>query len=411
METIYRCCAGLDVHKETVEVNVRRLDDKGRLHSETRQFRTFTKALLEMSDWLAEEGVTHVAMESTGVYWKPIFNILDGCFEVLLVNARHVKNVPGRKTDVNDCQWIGQLLQHGLLRGSFVPSRELRELRDLTRHRTQLVAEKTRVSNRFHKVLEDANIKLGSVATDILGKSGRAMLKDLISGKDDPEQLAEHARGRLKNKKAELQLALQGHVSKHHRFMLKLLWDQLMEVEKLIARVEERIDEQMRPFEEAVELMCEVPGIDRQVAHTIIAEMGVDMSQFPTHRHLASWAGMCPGNNESAGKRKSGKTTKGSKWLRKALVQAAWASSHTKDTYFSAQYSRLARRRGRKKALVAVGHSILVAVYYILKKHECYKDLGHDYLDLRNQRYLTKHLVKRLEGLGHKVSLEPVAAA
>lgn len=274
-----------------------------------------------------------------------------------------------------------------------------------------MVAKKSRVANRIHKVLEDANIKLASVASEVLGKSGRAMLQDIIQGERDPVKLADHASKRLKNKKDELRSALQGHVSEHHRFMLKLLWDQLMEVEKLIARVDERIDEQMRPFEEAVELMCEVSGIDRQVAHTIIAETGVDMSHFPTHRHLASWAGMCPGNNESAGKRKSGKTTKGSNWLRKALVQAAWATSHTKNTYLSAQYSRLAQRRGRKKALVAVGHSILVAVYYILENHECYEDLGHDHFDLRNQRYLTKHLVKRLEGLGHKVSLEPVAAA
>lgn len=411
MDTIYTCCAGLDVHKKTVEVNVRRLDEGRRSHSETRQFRTFTRDLLEMSDWFAEQGVTHVAMESTGVFWKPIFNILEGNFEVLLVNARHVKNVPGRKTDVKDCQWLAQLLQHGLLKGSFVPSREIRELRDLTRHRAQLVAEKTRTTNRIHKVLEDANIKLGSVASDILGVSGRDMIQGIIAGEEDPAKLADYARRRLKNKIPELRLALKGYVGEHHRFMLKLLWDQLTQVEALIERIEERIDEQMAPFDWAVELMVEVPGIDRRVAQSLVAEMGVDMSQFPTDKHLASWAGMCPGNNESGGKRKSGRTTKGSRWLRQTLVQAAWAASHTKDTYLSAQYRRLASRRGKKRALVAVGHTILVSVYHMLKNHECYEDLGSDYFDVRNERYLTRYHIKRLEDLGHKVTLEDHQAA
>jgi transposase len=411
MDTVHRSCAGLDVHKETVEVNVRRIDEQGRLHSEVRKFRTFTKDLLELSDWLSEEEVTHVAMESTGVFWKPIYNILEGSFKVLLVNARHIKHVPGRKTDVNDCQWIAQLLQHGLLRGSFVPSRELRDLRDLTRHRSQLVAERTRVANRIHKILEDANIKLGSVATDILGVSGRAMIKDLIAGQDNPDQLAGHARRRLKNKTAELKLALQGQVSEHHRFMLKLLWDELNQTETLLSRLEERIESKMGPFAEAVELLDDIPGVDRKVAHVIIAEIGVDMEQYPTDGHLASWAGMCPGNHESAGKRKSGRTTKGSRWLRHALVQAAWAASHTKDSYLSAQYSRLVRRRGKKRALVAVGHSILVSTYHVLKHHECYEDLGHDYFDNRNKRHLEKHFIKRLESLGYKVNLEPVVQA
>jgi transposase len=411
METINQRCAGLDVHKKTVEACVRVLDEKGRLGTEVRKFNTYTRDILALSDWLSDHGVTIVAMESTGVFWKPIYNILDGRFEVLLVNARHVKNVPGRKTDVKDCQWLAQLLQHGLLRGSFIPSRELRELRDLTRHRSQLMAEKNRVTNRIHKVFEDANVKLGSVASDILGVSGRAMINDIISGEQDPEKLAGHARGKLKNKKEELELALEGNINEHHRFMLKLLWDQLHKVESLVERVEERIDDLMCPFETAVELMIEIPGIDRKVAQTIIAEMGVDMSQYPTDRHLASWAGMCPGNNESAGKRKSGKTTKGSRWLRQSLVQAAWAASHTRDSYFSSQYNRLARKRGRKRALVAVGHSILVTVYHILDSGECFKDLGSDFFDLRNHVYLTKHFVKRLESLGHKVTIEEMAAA
>ena len=409
METMYHRCAGLDVHKKSVEVTVRILDNQGRLQTQTRHFGTYTRNLLDMADWLAEQGVTHVAMESTGVFWKPIYNILEGRFSVLLVNARHVKNVPGRKTDIKDCQWLAQLLQCGLLTGSFVPGRDLRQLRDLTRHRAQLVAEKNRVINRIHKVLEDANIKLGSVATDIVGVSGRAMICAIIQGENNPERLAGNARRRLKNKTEELKLALEGHVNDHHRFMLKLLWEQLLSVESLIQQLEDKIASQMGPFQQAVELIDEVPGIDRRVAHAIIAEMGIDMGQFPTDRHLASWAGMCPGNNESAGKRKSGKTTKGSRWLRQALVQAAWAASHVQDSYLAAQYSRVVKKRGKKRALVAVGHSILVIIYQMLKKKVPYQDLGSNYFDMRNHIHLTKYLVKRLEGLGHKVTLECAA--
>jgi transposase len=406
METIYRCCAGLDVHKQSVEVTVRRLEESGRVYQVTRHFGTFTRDLLEMSDWMSGEGVTHLAMESTGVYWKPIYNILEGSFEVLLVNARHVKQVPGRKTDVKDCQWLAQLLQHGLLRGSFIPSRPIRELRDLTRHRAQLVAEKTRVVNRIHKILEDANIKLGSVATDILGVSGRAMIQDLMAGQSDPAQLAGRARQRLQQKIPELTLAMEGRVTEHHRFLLQVLWDQLIQLESLIERVENKIGGQMAPFQEAVARVDEIPGIDRTVAESVIAEIGNDMGQYPTHKHLASWAGLCPGNNESAGKHKSGKTTKGSRWLRQSLVQAAWAASHAKKSYFYVQYSRLARRRGRKRALVAVAHSILVTIYHMLKYNQPYSDLGTDYYDKLNYNYLTKRLVKRLESLGHKVVLE-----
>jgi transposase len=409
METLYHRCAGLDVHKKSVEVAVRILDNQGRLQTQTRHFGTYTRNLLEMADWLAEQGVTHVAMESTGVFGKPTYNILEGRFSVLLVNARHVKNVPGRKTDIKDCQWLAQLLQCGLLTGSFVPGRDLRQLRDLTRHRAQLVAEKNRVINRIHKVLEDANIKLGSVATDIVGVSGRAMICAIIQGENNSERLAGNARRRLKNKTKELKLALEGHVNDHHRFMLKLLWEQLLSVESLIQQLEDKIASQMVPFQQAVELIDEVPGIDRRVAHTIIAEMGIDMGQFPTDRHLASWAGMCPGNNESAGKRKSGKTTKGSRWLRQALVQAAWAASHTQDSYLAAQYARVVKKRGKKRALVAVGHSILVIIYQMLKKKVQYQYLGSNYFDRRNHIHLTKYLVKRLEGLGHKVTLECAA--
>jgi transposase len=411
MEIIYQSCAGLDVHQETVEVNVRRREEGGKLYSEVRRFRTFTRDLLELSDWLAEQGVTHVAMESTGVFWKPIYNILEGRFEVLLVNARHIKHVPGRKTDTLDCQWLAQLLQCGLLKASFVPPREIRDLRDLTRHRAQLIAERTRAANRIHKILEDTNIKLGAVATDILGVSGRAMLQQLIAGEDDPAKLSEQARGRLKQKKPELRLALQGTVSEHHRFMLQLLWDQLTQLEALLQRLEERIEEQMAPFEEAITRLDEIPGIDRRVAQVIAAEIGLNMGQFPSDRHLSSWAGMCSGNNQSAGKRKSGRTSPGSRWLKQALVQAAWAASHTKNSYLAAQYQRLVRRRGKKRALVAVGHSILVALYHVLQGPERYQDLGPNYFDLRDQRHVTKYLVKRLESLGHKVTLEPCPQA
>jgi transposase len=410
METIYPCCAGLDVHKKTVEATVRRVE-QGRLQAETRRFGTMTADLLGLSDWLTSERVTHVAMESTGVFWKPIYNILEGAFEVLLVNAQHVKQVPGRKTDVKDSQWLAQLLQHGLLRGSFVPPGPIRELRDLTRHRTQLVSEKTRVANRMHKTLEDANIKLGAVASDILGASGRDMLRALIEGEQDTEKMADLARRRLRAKIPQLQQALEGRVTDHHRFMLRLLWDDLQHVESLIARLDARIEELMRPFEEQIERLVEVPGIDRRVSQVIIAELGTDMSVFPTSGHLASWAGMCPGSHESAGKRKSGKTTKGSHWLRAALTQGAWAASHTKGTYLAARYKRLVGRRGKKRALVAIGHTLLVVAYHLLGNDGLrYRDLGADYFDKLDPKRLTNYFVSRLERLGHKVTLEPVAA-
>jgi len=373
METFFDRCAGLDVHKKTVEVCVRVREGSGQLFTETRHFETMTRDLLALGEWLSGHGVTHVVMESTGVFWKPIYNILESGFEVLLVNARHVKQVPGHKTDVKDCQWLAQLMQFGLLRGSFVPGRELRELRDLTRHRSQLVAEKGRTANRIQKTLEDANIKLASVATDILGASGRAMLEALVGGQEDPAQLADLARKRLRNKLPELKLALEGRVMPHHRFMLRLLLDQLRHTETLITRLEEEIDRQIAPFSAAVELLMEIPGIDETAAHALIAEIGTDMSRFPTAHHLASWAGMCPGNNESAGKRKSGRTNPANRWLKSLLVQIAWAASRTKGTYFQAQYHRLARRRGKKRALIAVGHSILIVVHHMLKNGECYE--------------------------------------
>lgn len=411
METIYRKCAGVDVHNKTVEVCVRCLDEKGELKSQTRQFTTMTSDLLRMSDWLASEGVTHVAMESTGVYWKPMFNLMEERFTLLPVNARHVKQVPGRKTDVKDCQWLGQLLQHGLLRGSFVPPKPQRHLRELVRHRSQLIGEKGRVANRIQKTLEDANVKLACVVSDILGVSGRAIIGKIISGEWDPGQLAELARGRLRARIPQLRLALEGRISEHHRFMLKMLWKELESVEELIREVEERIDAMTRPFSEQIARLTEIPGVERRVAQTLMAEVGADMAPFPSDAHLASWAGICPGNNESAGKHKSGRTTKGSRWLRQALVQAAWAASRSKKTYLAAQYSRLARRRGRKRASVAVGHSILRIVYHMLKYNLHFQQLRADYFDKLNPQRLQRHLIKRLEGLGLRVTVEPQLAA
>ena len=407
MDIVYACCAGLDVHKKTVVVTVRRLD-KGKVRQETRTYATMTAPLLELADWLEALGVTHLAMESTGVYWKPIWNLLEDRFQILLVNAQHIKHVPGRKTDVKDSAWIAQLLQCGLLRGSLVPPPPQRELRELTRQRRQLVHAKASVANRIQKVLEDANIKLASVATDVLGVSGRDMLRALVAGQDDPAALAELARRKLRAKIPALRLALQGRVTDHHRFLLGLLLDELTYLETLVARLTDRITEILPPpFVQAIERLATIPGIDVRAAENILAEIGVDMEVFPTAGHLASWAGMCSGQRESAGKRQSGRTRKGNQWLRTTLVQVAWAASRTKRTYLSAQYHRLAGRRGRKRALVAVGHTILVMIYHVLKKGTPYAELGADYFDRLDTTGLTRRLVRRLERLGHEVVLKP----
>jgi transposase len=408
MDLLYPCCAGLDVHKETVVACVRRANAAGKAQRQTRTFGAMTAQLLELADWLAEQGVTHVAMESTGVYWKPIWNLLEGQFQILLVNAQHVKQVPGRKTDVKDAEWIAQLLQHGLLRGSFVPATPQRELRELTRQRRQLIQAKAAVANRIQKVLEDANIKLASVATDVLGVSGRDMLRALIAGREDPKGLAELARGKLRPKIPELRLALHGRVTEHHRFLLRLLLEEVEQHEAWVARLTERIGEVLpAPFAEAVQRLATIPGIDERAAENILAEVGADMAPFPGADRLASWAGMCSGNRESAGKRKSGRTTKGNRWLRATLVQVAWAASHTKGTYLAAQYRRLAGRRGKKRALVALGHTILVIIYHVLKDRTTYRELGSDYFDRLDAERLTRTLVRRLERLGHKVTLQP----
>jgi transposase len=372
MDTLHDRCAGLDVHKKTVVACVRRVEPGGAVRRETRTFGTMTADLLDLADWLESEGVRHAAMESTGVYWKPIWHVLEGRLELILVNARHIKQVPGRKTDVKDAEWIAQLLQYGLLKPSFIPPPPIRELRDLTRQRAQLVADKASVANRIHKTLEDANIKLAGVATDVLGVSGRAMIARMIEGVDDPERLAEEARGSLKRKVIPLRRALQGRITDHHRFLLRMLTDQLRQLEGLIERYAARIEEAMRPFAEAEARLMTIPGVGRQAAEVIVAEIGADMTRFATAGHLASWAGLCPGNDESAGKRRSGRTTKGSRWLRTALVQVAWAASHTKKTIFGATYRRWAKRLGKKKALVAVARKILALAYTLIK-------IGADY--------------------------------
>lgn len=409
MDTLYSRCAGIDVHKGNVVVCVRCSERPGKVFEEVRTFSTMTGTLLALSDWLGEHGVTHVAMESTGVYWKPVFNILEGNVQVILVNAEHIKQVPGRKTDVKDCQWIAQLLQHGLLKASFVPPEPIRELRDLTRQRTQLIQQRSAVANRIQKVLEDANVKLASVATDVLGASGWDMLEALIAGETDPRKLAELARKRLRAKIPALQEALQGRVTDHHRFLLRLHLDQVKQLDELIGRLGTRIEESLAPFADAQDRLRTIPGVNQRVAETVLAEIGTNMEQFPSEDHLASWAGMCPGNNESAGKRRSGRITKGNRWLKRILVQAAWAASHTTGTYLAAQYRRLAKRRGRKRALVAVGHTLLVIIYHVLKRGTTYAELGADFLDRLAPERLTRQLIKRLESLRHKVTLEPAA--
>lgn len=410
MEVLYRCCCGLDVHKKSITACV--LWTEGKKHKEKRRFGTFTEDLLKLTEWLHECGVTHVAMESTGVYWKPVWNILEGQFtEVLLVNAQHIKAVPGRKTDQKDSEWIAQLLQHGLLKASFIPPRPTRELRDLTRYRVSLAQECNRVANRIQKVLEDANIKLASVATDALGASGRQMIQALIAGEQDSAVLAQMAKGLLRNKIPELKLALTGRVNDHHRFLLNEMLDDLRHIESKMTKVEAEIEGRLRPFEDQVARLCTIPGVDRITAWGLAAEMGLNMEQFPSAAHLASWAGMCPGNFESAGKRLGGRTRKGSRFLRRHLCQAAWAVSTKRDSYLSALFRRLAARRGNKRATMAVGHAILVIAYHLLKRQESYRDLGPNYFDQKNPESLRRSLVKRLERIGYTVALTPVAEA
>lgn len=410
MDVLYPRCCGLDIHKKLIVACLVTPGADGHPRKEVRSFGAMTADLLQLADWLAAAGCTHVAMESTGVYWKPIYNLLEGSFTLLLANARHIKTVPGRKTDVRDCEWIADLLRHGLIQASFVPDRAQRELRDLTRYRTSLVQERTAEANRLQKTLEGANIKLASVATDILGVSGRQMLAALVAGTTAPEALAALAKGRLRAKLAELEQALTGSFNAHERFMVARQLAHIDFLDESIEQVSAEVAERLRPIQEALDRLDTIPGVGRYVAEALVAEIGTDMSRFPTAGHLASWAGMCPGNRESAGKRLSGKTRKGSPWLRALLVQAAHAAGRKKNTYLAAQYRRLTARRGKKRAAVAVGHSILVIAYHIIRAGTVYDDLGPAYFDERQRALTERRLVQRLEALGYAVTLQPTAA-
>ena len=411
MQVVYARCAGLDVHKKTVSACVSVCEPEGGKQQQMRVFGTFTSDLLALADWLKEQGVTHVAMEATGIYWRPVWAVLEGQFQQMLGNPQHIKAVPGRKTDAKDCEWITDLLQHGLLKGSFVPPTPIQDLRDLTRYRAELRQSQNRVANRPQKFLEQANIKLSSVASNALGVSGRQMLEAIIAGQEEAGQLAKLARGKLKNKIPELERALEGRIRDHHRFLLAEYLDEWEAFGERIARLEAEIDKQIRPFEPAAALWQTIPGVDRVTACNLVAEIGVDLKQFPTAAHLASWAALCPGNHESAGKRKSGKTRDGNKWLRRSLCQAAWAVTRKKNCYLSAQFKRLAARRGVKRAVMAVAHTMLIIGYHMLKTGRSYHELGGNYLEQINKDQLQRYFVKRLQRLGLKVTVEPVLEA
>lgn len=410
MEVINPRCCGLDVHKKTV---VACLVTPGRDGAPRRQIRTFgTMAddLAALGAWLAAADCPIVAMESTGVYWQPIWNALEAQFELLLVNARHVKAVPGRKTDVKDCTWLADLLRHGLLRSSYVPNREQRELRELTRYRSALVEERAAAVNRLQKTLEGANLKLAAVATNVVGVSAREMLEQLVAGETDPEVLAELARGRLRTKIPELQRALAGTFRPHHRFMVAEILGHVDELDERLERLDTEVQARERPFAAAVERLDAIPGVGRRAAEIVLAELGPDLSRFPTAQHCTSWAGLCPGNHESAGKRQSGRTRKGNTALRVVLIQCALAAARTRDSYLAAQYHRLVRRLGKKKAAVAVAHTLLVIIYHLLTSGAEYRDLGADYFHRLDRLALERRHVRGLERLGYKVSLEPQVA-
>lgn len=410
MEVLYPHCAGLDVHKDTVVACVRHMAD-GSVERAVRTFRTTTKDLLALSDWLAGEGCAHIAMEATGVYWKPVWHVLgDGDFTLVLANAAHVKNVPGRKTDVNDATWLADLLAHGLIRGSFVPDEQTQEMRSLLRTRKQLVRERSSHVQRLQKTLEDANIKLDSVISDIVGLSGRRMIEALIAGETDPGALAALAHRRIKATPDELEAALRGRVTRHHRFLLPLHLQQIDALDAAIEQIDQEVDADVEPFRAAIQLLTTIPGVSELSAQVILAEIGHDMSRFPTAAHLISWAGLCPRNDESAGKRRSTRMRKGAPWLKTTLVQCAWAASRKKASYLQAQFHRLRARRGAKKAIGALAASILTTVYHMLISGELYHDLGPDHFDRRAKTTQTNRLVTRLQNLGYAVQLTPLAA-
>jgi transposase len=407
MQTLVERGCGLDVHQATVVACLLHVGKDGKVQKQMRTFGSTTRELVSLREWLQTEGCTQVAMESTGVYWKPVYAILEGAFQIVVANAQQVKKVPGRKTDVKDAEWIADLLCHGLLRSSFVPPKPIRELRDLTRYRRKLVESQAAERNRLLKLLESANIKLSSVATDVFGVSGRLMLKALVEGKASLAEMAELAKGKLRNKIPQLQLALEGKLEEHHRFLLQLQQDRLDAAEKDLSTLEQRIQQKLEPYAAQVSLLQEIPGVDWTLAAVIIAELGIDMTVFQSVSQLASWAGVCPGNNESAGKRKSARIPKGNVYLKTALVEAANAAARTKGTYLRDKFYRLKARRGYKRAAVAIAHKILVSIYHMFSQQVSYNDLGDLYLDKLNKNHLTRNLVHRLERLGYSVTLTP----
>lgn len=410
MEVVHPICAGLDVHKETVVACVRHMSG-GKVKTEVRTFATTTGALLELSAWLGAGQVTHIAMEATGVYWKPVWHILaDGDFELLLANAAHVKNVPGRKTDVKDAEWLADLLAHGLIRASFVPDQPTQQMRDLLRTRKQLVRERISHTQRIQKALEDANIKLDTVVTNILGLTGRRILQRLIEGETLPQALARLAHRNIQASRDQLEAALRGRVTSHHRFLLKLHLDQIDALDAAIASIDKEVEGNLEPFRAAIELLTAIPGVSQLSARVILSEIGLDMSRFETAGHLVSWAGLCPRNDESAGKRRSTRLRKGAPWLKTILVQCGWAAMRTKGSYFQAQYYRLRSRRGARKAICAVAASILTTVYHMLKNGACYQDLGANHFDQKAKTKHVQRLVNRLENLGYDVKIMPKAA-
>ena len=410
MEVLYRVCCGLDVHQASVTACLRSPGDGPQRRQEVRTFGTTTRELLQLADWLTAAGCTHVAMESTGIYWRPVYNILEGSVELSLVNAQHVKMVPGRKTDVRDSAWLAQLLELGLLRRSFVPPAAQRELRDVVRYRKRLIEERAREANRVQKVLETANIKLGSVVTRVLGVSARAMLKALIAGDQAPEELAELAQRRLRRKRAALSEALTGRVTAHHRFLLDQLLRHIEFLDGAIAACDRHVETLTAPHADALARLDTIPGVARRTAEVIAAELGCDMSRFPTAGDAASWGGLCPGNRESAGKRLSGRTRHANRSLRQALVESARGAVRKRDSYLAAQYRRLVKRRGDKKAIVAVAHSILVIAYHLLRDGQSYRELGGDYFERLHADRLTRYHTKRLAALGYAVTLTKSAA-
>jgi transposase len=408
MLKLYEKVCGLDVHKASITACM--ITPEGK---EIRTFGAMTAEIIEMVEWIKNKDCKHVGMESTGVYWKPIYNLLEAEeIEVLVVNAAHIKAVPGRKTDVKDSEWIADLLQHGLLRGSYIPKRDQRELRELVRYRRSMVQERSREINRLQKVLEGANIKLSNVVSNVLGVSGREMIEELIKGNEEKDitVIAKFARGKMKDKIPEIEKALNGTMGKHQKMIIRAQLEHIDFLTQKIEELDKEVEERMRPFEESLVLLDGIPGVGLRVAQEIVAEIGTDMDRFPDASQLASWAGMSPGNNESAGKRKSGKTTKGNKHLKSALTEAARAAAKTKETYLSSQYKRIAARRGKNRAAIAVGHSILVMVYHILKGNNPFVELGENYFIKQREKVITKHAVKRLESLGYEVTLVPKAS-